>query len=82
MEHNKEETDTTVGFSNWKKASTTCDAHQISKAHESVLACESLIQKCGDIAEITVSQLQKKTSWRTKILIRIMKYLSYLARQG
>ena len=30
-EHNKGETYTTVGFSNWKKASAPCDVHQFQK---------------------------------------------------
>ena len=33
-EHNKGETYTTVGFSNWKKASAPCDVHQFQKLTE------------------------------------------------
>ena len=64
---------TTVGFSNWKKAPAAFYAHQISKAHNAALPCESLIPKFCSIGEMAVSELKKQS---------FGERLRYLAQQG
>lgn len=81
-EHNLEEAFTSKGFSNWKKALKSFADHQQTKAHRAALAYETVVPKCGDVLEITITEMNKKRLAERKYLLKIMDCIRYLARQG
>ena len=70
------------GFNNWKKALEAFVDHQQSKAHRAAINCESTVPQCGDVLEMTVSDLNNKRLAERKYLIIVMKTTRFLARQG
>ena len=58
------------------------DHHQ-TKAHRASLAYESVIPQCGDVLEMTITELNNKNRLaERKYLLKIMDCIRYLARQG
>ena len=78
-EHNKEKAYIVNGFNSWKKALTAFNEHQASKAHTAASAFESLVPKCGDVKEMTLSFKKQRLTER-KYLLKIMDCIRYLAR--
>lgn len=81
-EHNLEDAFTTRGFNNWKKALKSFADHQGTKAHRVALAYETVVPQCGDVLEMTTTELNKKRLAEKKYLLKIMYCIRYLARQG
>ena len=81
-EHNMEEAYITKGFNNWKKALEAFVDHQQSKAHRAAITYESVVRQCGDVLEMTVSDLNNKLLAERKHLIKVMECNRFLARQG
>jgi len=81
-EHNLEDAFTSKGFSNWKKALKSFADHQQTKAHRAALAYECVVPQCGDVLEMTLTELNKKRLTERKYLLKIMECIRYLARQG
>ena len=81
-EHNKEDAYVRRGFNSWKKAPACFMDHQMSKCHKTALTYEAVVPKCGDIMEMTVSELQKQRTVERKYVIKIMECIRYLSRQG
>ena len=72
----------TKGFNSWKKPPAAFSEHQQTKTHTVALTYESIVPKCGDVIELTLSDLQKKCIIERTYLLKIMECIRYLARQG
>ena len=81
-EHNMEEAYITKGFNNWKKALEAFVDHQQSKAHRAAITYESVVPQCGNVLVMTVNDLSNKRLAERKYLIKVMKCIRFLARQG
>ena len=81
-EHNLERAFTSREFTNWKKATKSFAKHQKTKVHRAALVYESVVPQCGDVLEMTLTELNKKRLAERKSLLKIMDCIPYLARQG
>ena len=72
----------TKGFNNWKKALEAFIDHQQSKAHKAAITYESIVPQCGNVLEMTVSDLNNKRLAERKYFIKVIEYIPFLARQG
>ena len=81
-ERNLGEAYITKGFNNWKKALEAFVDHQQSKAHRAAITYEYVVRQCGDVLEMTVSDLNNKLLAERKHLIKVMECNRFLARQG
>ena len=82
VEHNMEEVYITKGFDNWKKTPEAFVDHQQYKAHRAAISYESVVPQCDDVLEMTVNDLSNKRLAERKYLIKVMKCIRFLARQG
>ena len=81
-EHCKEDTYISKGFRSWKKASKCFNDHQGSGCHKIALTNHVTIPKCGDIVEMTNTNVQKSRNEERRYFIKVMECVQYLGRQG
>ena len=82
-EHNMEAVYITKRFNNWKKALEVFVDHQQSiELHGAAIIYEFVVSQCGDVLEMTVNDLNNKRLAERKYLIKIRKFIRFLARQG
>ena len=73
----------TKRFNNWKKALEVFVDHQQSiELHGATIIYEFVVSQCGDVLEMTVNDLNNKRLAERKYLIKIRKFIRFLARQG
>ena len=80
-ENNKNLAYISTGFKNWKKAPECFKDHEKSKCHTAALAYQTIVPKCGDVAELNNEQLVKQKFNEHQYLKIVMECLQFLARQ-
>ena len=78
----KEDTYIIKRFSSWKKAPKCFQAHQDSACHKAASSYQLIIPRCHNVGELMDSQLTKRRAGQRKYLIRVIRCLRYLGRQG
>mgnify|MGYP001801130696 CR=1 FL=1 len=78
----KEDAYITKGFSSWKKAPKCFQTHQDSTCHKAASSYKLTIPQCHDVGELMDSHLTKRRLIERKYLLKVIRCLRYLGRQG
>ena len=81
-ERNKGQAYISVGFNSWKKAPKSFENHQQTNCQKAADALETIVTKCGNVAELTNQNIVDYCREERKHLIDVIRCLRFLARQG
>ena len=80
---NKDQTFTTTGFSNWKKAIERFNKHENSASHrQAVDAVEKIPKTTANVGDMISSEYAKQKLQNRAMLLIILSSIRYLSRQG
>ena len=81
-ERNKQQVYISIGFNSWKKAPNCFENHQQTNCHKAAAALETVVTKCGNVAELTNQSIVDSSRKERKHLIDVIRCLRFLVRQG